>query len=124
MIYLDTHVVVWLFLGDLTRLSQAAKTAISTHPIAISPIVTLELTYLHEIGRFKPHASTLVAYLAAQIDLRICDLPFTQVIEAAGKQTWTRDPFDRIIVGQAAVRTCKLVTKDETIQAHYAHAIW
>ena len=52
MIYLDTHVVVWLFLGDLTRLSQAAKTAISTHPIAISPIVTLELTYLHEIGRF------------------------------------------------------------------------
>lgn len=57
MIYLDTHVIVWLYLGNLSKFSDPAKVAINTQEIAISPIVSLELTYLHEIGRLRTNAT-------------------------------------------------------------------
>ncbi|MDY0091684.1 MAG: PIN domain-containing protein [Candidatus Vecturithrix sp.] len=124
MIYLDTHVVVWLYLGDLLKFSTPAKTAINANELNISPIVALELTYLHEIGRLKPSTEVVLAYLANRLRLKCCDIPFEKVIASAMKQTWTRDPFDRIIVGHAAIKECDLVTKDEHIHNNYVHAIW
>ena len=31
--------------------------------------------------------------------LRVCDLPFRDVVAEALKEAWSRDPFDRLIVG-------------------------
>jgi len=124
MIYLDTHVVVWLYVGDLSVFSPDTKRALDTTPLMISPVVALELTYLYEIGRLRVPAATIIDYLSTRIDLTTCDLPFEQVITNAVNHTWTRDPFDRIIVGQAAVHSRGLVTKDRSIREHYAQAIW
>ncbi|MBD3305054.1 PIN domain-containing protein [candidate division KSB3 bacterium] len=124
MIYLDTHVVVWLYLGDLSNFSPAAKHALNAHDLKISPMVALELTYLQEIERVRAAAKVMLEYLIDRIGLQFCDLPFDHVIDSAMKQTWTRDPFDRIIVGQAAVQHCELLTKDEVIRANYAYTIW
>ena len=38
--------------------------------------------------------------------------------------TWTRDPFDRIIVAQAKIRNSALVTRDREIRLHYSKAVW
>jgi len=38
--------------------------------------------------------------------------------------SWTRDPFDRIIVANAAVNHNILVTKDQNILENYEKAIW
>ena len=40
------------------------------------------------------------------------------------RQSWTRDPFDRIIVAQAALRRTSLITKDAVIRADYNRALW
>ncbi|MFQ5788124.1 MAG: PIN domain nuclease, partial [Thermodesulfobacteriota bacterium] len=56
--------------------------------------------------------------------LKTCEHPLNDVIENAIKQKWTRDPFDRIIVAQASIRSTKIATKDETIHENYKHAIW
>jgi PIN domain nuclease of toxin-antitoxin system len=53
MIYLDTHVVVWLYAGDAAVFSPGAKQAINSSPLSVSPVVRLELTYLYEIGRLR-----------------------------------------------------------------------
>ncbi len=37
---------------------------------------------------------------------------------------WTRDLYDRMIVAHAAVRNLPLLTKDDTILAHYRKAFW
>ena len=124
MIYLDTHVVAWLYVGDLSVFSPDAKQALNTSPLLISPVVALELTYLYEIGRLKTPAKVMLDSLSTRIGLKMCDLPFEQVITAAVNQTWTRDPFDRIIVGQAAAQMSELVTKDRNIRDHYAQTIW
>ncbi|MEO8099159.1 MAG: PIN domain-containing protein [Acidobacteriota bacterium] len=65
----------------------------------------------------------IVAHLAADIGLKVCDLPFAAVARQASEETWTRDPFDRIIVAQARVANATLITRDETIQARYNRAL-
>jgi len=51
LIYLDTHIVVWLYAGLSDRFSDLAKSLIDSHDLYISPMVRLELKYLNEIGR-------------------------------------------------------------------------
>ncbi len=49
--HLDTHVVCWLYEGRTELLTSAAMRAIEDGLLQVSPMVQLELTYLHEIGR-------------------------------------------------------------------------
>lgn len=84
----------------------------------------MELEYLKEIGRLSVGGRTVTQGLTAQIGLRVCDLPFAAVIEPTLDQHWTRDPFDRMIVGQAALERTTLLTKDRTIRRHYRQALW
>ena len=37
---------------------------------------------------------------------------------------WTRDPFDRLIVGQARASRLGLITKDRQIRRHFDGAFW
>jgi PIN domain nuclease of toxin-antitoxin system len=122
--YLDTHVVAWLFAGEAGLLSERARAAIRGNSLLISPCVRLELQYLYEVGRTRASARAVVRALADDIGLGLCALPFGRVVEAAERQSWTRDPFDRIIVAQAALAGAPLISKDRTIHRHYAKAAW
>lgn len=124
MIYLDTHLVVWLYVGASHLLSEAARRAIDRHELCISPIVALEVQYLFEVGKIADPGERIISDLARRIGLTTCHLPFADVVTEAMRQRWTRDPFDRIIVAQASLTTATLVTKDETMRAHYRHALW
>jgi PIN domain nuclease of toxin-antitoxin system len=70
----------------------------------ISPVLLLELALLEETGQIKVRAQAIIAELQESLALSICDLPFTEVAVVSLQQKWTRDPFDRLIVAQAAVR--------------------
>jgi PIN domain nuclease of toxin-antitoxin system len=124
MIYfLDTHVVVWLHQRSLKLLSPKAIQVIEDNIISISPIVLLELEYLYEIGRIKADSDTIVKYLKKKIGLKIDRGNFSKIINAALKEKWTRDPFDRLIVAHSKFRDAYLVTKDEKIAEHYSKII-
>jgi PIN domain nuclease of toxin-antitoxin system len=82
------------------------------------------LELLHEIGRLRTSALTVVDTLATDIGLRVCDLPFRTVVEYAVKENWGRDPFDRLIVANAKAAGAPLLTKDARIRRHYSRAIW
>lgn len=123
--YLDTHVVAWLYAFGASALSpSAAETLRSVGELRVSPMVRLELRYLHEIGRLSEPPAPALDELGARLGLFLCRAPFASVVLEAEKQTWTRDPFDRLIVAQAAVHDALLVTKDEAIRANYARAQW
>ena len=124
MIYLDTHVVAWLYAGEVDLFPDKVRSLIDTESLLISPIVELELQYLYELERTTEPGSVVVDSLEAEIGLTRCDLPFTQVVSAAFADDWTRDPFDRIVVAQAQVRRTPLLTRDATIRDHYSEAIW
>ena len=124
MIYLDTHVVVWLYSKGKSAIPQIAVDAIRAQEVKISPMVHLELQYLYEIGRVSTPAAVVYDELAGTIGLAICDKAFLAVVTEANKQSWTRDPFDRIIVAQAALSDDSLVTKDAIIHKHYPNTLW
>jgi PIN domain nuclease of toxin-antitoxin system len=51
VVFLDTHITVWLYAGLIEKISQTAKKTIEANDLLISPMVKLELQYLFEIGR-------------------------------------------------------------------------
>ena len=124
MIYLDTHVVVWLYAGDTNKLTKSGIDLINDNNLLVSPIVQLELQYLLEIKRITQPADTILKDLAKTIGLKTCNKPFNDVIKQSINQNWTRDPFDRIIVAQASINKTKLLTKDKTILKNYTSACW
>lgn len=125
MIYLDTHVVAWLYAyggkGVPEKVSQRIE---AEFDLRISPMVRLELQYLYEIGRTHAPPMPVLDALHTMIGLKICPASFPAIVLGAERQHWTRDPFDRIIVAQAAMNEATLVTKDGTIRRHYPRAVW
>lgn len=124
MIYLDTHIVVWLYAGKIDKLSDKTRETINDNPIFISPIVRLELQYLYEIERITEKADVIVTDLSDKIGLQVCDKNFKNIINSALNYSWTRDPFDRIIVANADLNQSVLLTKDKNILKNYGKAIW
>src|SRR5262245_61010529 len=122
--YLDTHVVAWLFAGYVDRVSPTARRVLEQHDLRISPMVVLELQYLLEVKRVTHAPDVVLTALQTEIGLRVCDEPFAAVARLAVEQSWTREPFDRMIVAHASLHQRPLVTKDEDIRAHYRHAVW
>ncbi len=124
MIRLDTHVAVWLYAGETERFTASGIAVLEGEELVISPIVALEVTYLHEIGRLTVSGPSLVADLRERIGLKASEQNMASVVAAAHPLTWTRDPFDRLIVGDAAAAGSGLLTKDTTILGGYPLAQW
>ena len=123
-VYLDTHVVVWLYAGAVELLSDRAREVIEGADLLVSPMVPLELEYLFEAGRTTEHGEAIVDYLERTMGLDICDASFRHVARLAATLRWTRDPFDRIIVAHAMSRESLLLTKDRSIRESYTRAVW
>lgn len=124
LIYLDTHVAGWMFAGRTDLLPVSVRNLLDESDLLISPAVELELQYLFEIGRTAEPARVVIQGLVRDVGLGICDLPFARVTEVALDQSWTRDPFDRLITSQAMLRGAPLITKDRNIRDHYPGACW
>lgn len=124
LVHLDTHIVCWLYEGRSELLTPAALQAIESGLLQVSPVVQLELVYLHEIGRISREGSYVLDTLAKDIGLSVADVSLAQVMKMAGTLTWTRDPFDRMIVAHAMVADVALVSKDRLIRKHCDRAIW
>ncbi len=122
--YLDTHVLVWLYAGEIERFPSKARQMLENDPLLVSPMAILELEYLYEIERIKVIPAQIVEYLESTADVNICSISFHRVILESIELKWTRDPFDRLIVGQAIAGGQSLLTKDETIRANSDLAVW
>lgn len=124
VVFLDTHAAIHLAAGAVDELGKESRQVCDSHDIRISPIVVLEMELLYEVKRLKMPVGRLLETLARDVSLALCDLPFAEIIEVARKETWTRDPFDRLIVAHARARQSPLVTRDRLITKHYSRAIW
>ncbi len=124
-IYLDTHIVVWLAAGKVSRISTRAQAQIETSDLLLSPMVLLELEYLYELKRIKLAARDIQRKVEHELGIRLCELPFSVIVSAAVDEKWTRDPFDRLIVANAKANgLAPLISADEEIRRHYPRTIW
>lgn len=121
--FLDTHVIVWLYDGLLGRFSAQAQSVMEACELRISPVCVLELQYLYEIKRISTEPKKICHHLEVTIDLKKDETNFSNIIGEAMTLSWTRDPFDRIIVAHAQYTKAYLITADQMIQSHYTLAM-
>ncbi|MGA8241457.1 MAG: PIN domain-containing protein [Desulfobacterales bacterium] len=125
LVYLDTHIVAWLYAGLLDKFTPNAKARIDDNDIAISQFVRLELQYLYEIGRIKVKPDKIIGNLAREIDLKISECPLNNIIEEALKINWTRDVFDRLLVAETMQdQSSLLITADKKIREKFTQVLW
>ncbi|HET9791249.1 MAG TPA: PIN domain-containing protein, partial [Candidatus Angelobacter sp.] len=116
---------VWLAQGDLRRISSKTQELLERADLLISPMVLVELEYLHEVQRILLSSREVLLKIEHELEVRVCDLPFSRVANMVIDEKWTRDPFDRTIVAHAKANgLAALITADEEIRKHYQKAIW
>ena len=123
-VFLDTHIVVWLYAGLTDKFNPKIKNILDESELSISPIVRLELTFLNEIKRIKVSSDKIVNELSKQVGLTEVSDPIDSITQSALEFSWTRDPFDRLLIGHAEMRGYQFVTKDRTIQENFKRSIW
>jgi PIN domain nuclease of toxin-antitoxin system len=124
LIYLDTHLVVWLYAGQIELLSGKVLGLIEKYDVLISPLVALELQYLVETEKISVAPKKIIESLGDEIGMTVYSKELDKIVEESLKYHWTRDPFDRLITAQAALDHSPLLTKDKSILTHYKHAVW
>ena len=123
-IFLDTHAAVFLWEGRLEVFGEAAISALEQAELRVSPIVRLELRSLFEIGRLKVDADTILGGLEADCGVLVADDSFLEVISLAMALSWTRDPFDRMIVANSLLHSASLITRDRNIRENFSDTLW
>lgn len=124
MIHLDTHVVAWLYAGEVTLFPRLARERLESSELRVSPMVVLELQYLFELGRTRAPAGEVVTELGRSLGLAVATTGFAAVAAAALPLDFTRDPFDRLIVAHAICENAPLLTRDGTLLGAYPRAFW
>ncbi|MFC1821278.1 type II toxin-antitoxin system VapC family toxin [Thermodesulfobacteriota bacterium] len=122
--YLDTHILLWLYAGLTGKLTKRAKETIQACDLLVSQFSRLEIQYLYEIGRITAKPSAILKSLEKSINLKAADCHLVKVVDEALKIGWTRDVFDRLLISEAKVKKCGLVTADNNIREHFKQAIW
>ncbi len=124
IVYLDAHVVMWLYDALTDRLSKAASAATENNELRISWMVKLELQYLNEIGKIRATPEAVFKSLSQTIGLRLSDVGLDAIVNTALGLDWTKDVFDRMIVAECITTGRGLITKDVRIRSHAPCAIW
>jgi PIN domain nuclease of toxin-antitoxin system len=123
--YLDTNALVWLAEGSVAGLSPKIDRLLEQADLLFSPMALLEIEYLYEIKRTKRPARDIQRKVEHELGVRLCNLPFFTIAAAALDETWTRDPFDRLIVANAKANGFAwLISADEQMRKHYPRTVW
>jgi PIN domain nuclease of toxin-antitoxin system len=112
VILLDTNAVIWI-----DRNHKRVRPLLKLRgPLCVSPATLLELQFLEEAGRIRLH--TGVTGIVADPRWQIDEPPVIDWFTAAAEQSWTHDPFDRLIAAHAIVRRWRLASSDEAVLGH------
>lgn len=114
-VLLDTHVLLWLLTDD-TALGRECRARISGADAVLASTASLwELAIKHSVGRFPDPEPLLPAIDRA--GLVVLTIAPPHVLEVRNSPLRHRDPFDRLLLAQAQLEGCELLTADEQILA-------
>lgn len=121
MLLIDTHVLLWLRLGE-PRLGPNARhhldQAWQSGELAVSAITFWEIAMLNGKRRIRiPYAPEY--WRQVQLEQGLIEIPLDGAIslKAVGLGEFHADPADRFIVATAVEKGCRLLTADQRILA-------
>lgn len=113
---LDTHVVLW-WLADDRTLSDEVKARLDEEPdIYISPVTVWEVAIKQSIGKLDGPAD--LPETVRDCGFRQLPITATHAIAAGRLPLIHRDPFDRMLIAQAACEGLTLASRDTSVQKY------
>ena len=122
--FLDTHAAVFLWEGRAEVFGSRSRELLKRATLFVSPMVRLELQLLREIGKLKVDADQILGSLASDARVVATDDGLDALVPLAMPLTWTRDPFDRLLVATALLHQAPFVTRDRRIHENFPGAVW
>jgi PIN domain nuclease of toxin-antitoxin system len=124
---LDTHVLIWWLAGD-AMLSANAQAAIAdpANEVLVSAASAWEIATKYRIGKL-PQAAALAADMPSVLSGQgFVELPITvRHAQAAGSLPGPhRDPFDRMLIAQAALADLVLVSNEAVFDRYGVRRLW
>jgi len=121
---LDTHAAIFLWEGRTEVFGAGSRELLEQSVLLVSPMVRLELGFLKEVGKLKAEPDQILGSLTADYGAVLTDDSLEALIPLAMPLSWTRDPFDRLLVATALLHQTPFVTRDSRIHEHFPGAVW
>jgi PIN domain nuclease of toxin-antitoxin system len=119
---LDTHVFLW-WRGEPARLSSEVRSSIATADIVfVSAASAWEAAIKAAVGRLELPDTIEAGVLASGFEKLL--ITFAHAERAAGLPPHHRDPFDRMLVGQAQAEGLTFVTHDRLLEPYDVEILW
>jgi len=114
---LDTRFLVWIVL-NAKRLRQFPWLALY-RPWGVSPVSLLEIQFLSEAGKLAVNNPEFTQTVMHDPRFIIDDIGIMALVRHAQVLSWTRDPFDRLLVAHSYARRVPLCTTDRLIRGNH-----
>lgn len=120
---LDTHAAV-AFLEDDPRLGADAAAALEdpANHVMLSAVVVWEIAIKRAIGKLPVDQRYLSLLLDSGAEPLAISLEHARAVEELPAHH--RDPFDRLLVAQAAAERATIVTDDDRIREYDVSVLW
>lgn len=111
--FVDTHVLLWQWL-EPQRLGKKSERILhdAANYFFVAPASLLEVSYLVEIGRIDLEFDEFVDLIDSLPNYEVPAFDRFAAIQSV-RLTGNRDPFDRMILGQALAAAVPIITKDK-----------
>lgn len=115
---LDTHIFLWCLNGDKRLQAEDEEIIVDkTNFIFVSVISAWEISIkLKTDTRFRLRTSIKKAFEISGFE--ILNISFKHVLCLDRLPMYHKDPFDRMLIAQAQVENCKLITVDPKIKKY------
>lgn len=121
---LDTNVIIWMLLGERASVSPTATRALEDEnsELIVSAASVWEIAIKRSLGKLEIESR----WVREIYGLDCTQLPISaEHARAVEGLPWHhRDPFDRLLVAQAGVEGCALVSADRRLQAYDVPILW
>ncbi|TFW16138.1 type II toxin-antitoxin system VapC family toxin [Duganella callida] len=115
---LDTHVLLWSLQDDLKLSALAREKILAARPTYVSSASIWEIAIKVSVGKLDVDLDDLLGQIA-QIGLRELRVSHKHAAKVKELPLIHRDPFDRLLIGQAVSESLTLLTTDRVL-ANYS----
>ena len=123
---LDTHAFIW-WDSDASRLSQKARDALNdpANKVYFSVVSIWEMVIKTGLGKMSPRIPLRQLATEQQANgLQLLPVTLPHVLAVESLAPLHKDPFDRLLVGQAMVEQMHLVSADVRLVGYGASMLW
>lgn len=114
---------MWWVTGD-RRLSRAARATISAGGIFVSVVSLWEIEIKRGVGALDADTNELLDEVARTDGFAFLEVGPSHISTLVDLPPIHRDPFDRMLVAQAARERVPLVTRDRALRRYPIDVVW